>query len=387
MIYLDNSATTALCERAKQKMIEAMDCFGNPSSLHSVGYDASVMLDGARSAVASSLGLRRGSGYEIVFTGSGTEANNLALLGTARAKQRITSRRIITTDSEHPSVMQPLAYLEAHGFEIVKIPTRGGVLDMQALERALEGGALMISLMLVNNETGARYDVEKAFAAARRRCPDIVTHCDATQGYMKMPVTPMRLGADLITVSAHKIHGPKGVGALCIAPDIIKTKRLVAVTRGGGQEKALRSGTENMIGIAGFWGAVEQNMPNCAKNAQYMSELRDYAESLLHDIEGVRLNIPEGARAPHIISITLPDIKSETMVHFLSSRGIAISAGSACSSHNAHVSESLIGFGIDRHAAMCTVRVSLCDENTKEHMDALADALRDGIGTLVRIRK
>lgn len=387
MIYLDNSATTALCERAKLKMIEAMDCFGNPSSLHSVGYDASVMLDGARNAVAASLGIRRGSGYEIIFTGSGTEANNMALVGVAEAKARLTSRRIITTDSEHPSVLEPLARLEAAGFEIVKIPTREGVLDMSALDAALEKGALLISLMLVNNETGARYDVEKAFAAAKRRCPDIVTHCDATQGYMKMPVSPVKMGADLLTVSAHKIHGPKGVGALCIAPEIIKTKKIVPVIRGGGQEKAFRSGTENMIGIAGFGGAVEHMMPECAKNTQYMSELRGYAVSLIGEIDGVKLNIPKGARAPHIISVTLPDIKSETMVHFLSSKGIAVSAGSACSSHNTHVSESLTGFGLDRHNAMCTIRISLCAENTRAHMEALADALREGVATLVRIRK
>jgi cysteine desulfurase len=258
---------------------------------------------------------------------------------------------------------------------------------MAALDVALDKGALIISLMLVNNETGARYDVERAFAAARRKCPDIVTHCDATQGYMKMPVSPIKLGADLVTVSAHKIHGPKGVGVLCIAPDIIKTKKIVPVIRGGGQEKAFRSGTENMIGIAGFWGAVEHMMPNCAKNAQYISELRGYAESLIGEIDGVKLNIPSGARAPHIISVTLPDIKSETMVHFLSSRGIAVSAGSACSSHNTHVSESLTGFGLDRHNAMCTIRISLCAENTRAHMEALADALREGVATLVRIRR
>ena len=387
MIYLDNSATTALCERAKLKMIEAMDCFGNPSSLHSVGYEASVLLDGARGAVAASLGIRRGSGYEIVFTGSGTEANNMALTGVSEAKTRLTSRRIITTDSEHPSILEPLSRLEMMGFEIIKISTRDGVLDMETLDAALDKGALIISLMLVNNETGARYDVEKAFASARRKCPDIVTHCDATQGYMKMPVSPMKLGADLLTVSAHKIHGPKGVGVLCIATDIVKTKKIVPVIRGGGQEKAFRSGTENMIGIAGFWGAVEQMMPVCAKNAQYVSELRAYAESLLSGIDGVKLNVPKGARAPHIISVTLPDIKSETMVHFLSSKGIAVSAGSACSSHNTHVSESLTGFGLDRHSAMCTIRISLCADNTREHMDALADALGEGVATLVRIRK
>lgn len=387
MIYLDNSATTALCVKAKQKMSEAMDCFGNPSSLHSVGYEASVLLDGARTAVSASLGLRRGCGWEIIFTGSGTEANNTAIMGAAYAKERHITRRIITTDSEHPSVSEPLAYLEAHGFEVVRLSTRGGVLDMTELESALKDGALMISLMLVNNETGARYDVERAFAIARRMCPDIVIHCDATQGYLKMPLNAARLGADMITVSAHKIHGPKGVGVLAIAPDVIKTKRIIPFVRGGGQEKGFRSGTENMIGIAGFWGAVEQGTANVAESVAKMARLRDAAAERLGAIDGIKLNIPQGARAPHILNITLPDIKSETMVHFLSSRGIAVSAGSACSAHSEKVSDSLLAFGLDRRAASCSLRISLCENNTEADIDALTAALSEGVNTLVRIRK
>ena len=387
MIYLDNSATTALSVKAKQKMSEAMDCFGNPSSLHSVGYEASVMLDGARAAVASSLGLRRGCGWEVVFTGSGTEANNTAIMGAAYAKERHITRRIITTDSEHPSVSEPISYLEAHGFEVVRLSTRGGVLDMQQLESALRGGALMISIMLVNNETGARYDVERAFSLARRLCPDIVIHCDATQGYLKMPLNAARLGADMITVSAHKIHGPKGVGALCISPETIKTKRIIPFVRGGGQEKGFRSGTENMIGIAGFWGAVEQGSADVAASVAKMAKLRDCAAEKLSAIEGIKLNIPAGARAPHILNITLPNIKSETMVHFLSARGIAVSAGSACSAHSEKVSDSLLAFGLDRTAASCSLRISFCENNTPDDIDALAAAIAEGVGTLVRIKR
>ncbi len=387
MIYLDNSATTALCEEAKQKMNEAMDCYGNPSSLHSVGYEASVMLDGARGAVAASLGLRRGCGWEVFFTGSGTEANNTAIMGSVYAKDRLTSRRIITTNSEHPSVSEPLNYLEAHGFEVIRLSTHSGVLDMAELEGALEGGAVLISLMLVNNETGARYDVERAFAMAKGRCPHIVTHCDATQGYMKMPLNATRLGADMITVSAHKIHGPKGVGALCVAPDMIKTKRLVPFIRGGGQEKGFRSGTENMIGIAGMWGAVTQSSATLSADVAQMTRLRDVAAEGLSAIQGIKLNIPEGARTPHILNLTLPDIKSETMVHFLSAKGIAVSAGSACSAHSEKVSDSLLAFGLDRRAASCSLRISLCADNTEEDIAALTAALREGVETLVRIKK
>lgn len=387
MIYLDNSATTTLCDGAKARMNEAMDCFGNPSSLHSVGYDASVLLGKARQTVLSSLGVRKNGDYEIFFTGSGTEANNMALCGVATAKTRLPSRRIIISDSEHPSVEQPAAYLEQNGFEVVRIPTRSGVLDTGALRSALEGGALMISLMLVNNETGALYDVAGAFAMARSECPDIVTHCDATQGYLKViGMSPARLGADLMTVSAHKIHGPKGVGVLCVSKNILRTRRIVPVIRGGGQESGLRSGTENMIGICGFMGAVETYRPRLDADIAHMTRLRDYTAGAVVSIPGVRLNLPSGARAPHIINLTLPDIKSETMVHFLSSQGIAVSGGSACSSHSQHVSAALLGFGLDAKAAMCSLRVSLCPENTETDIDAFVAALRAGVERLVRIR-
>ena len=387
MIYLDNSATTVLCEGARSRMNEAMDCFGNPSSLHSVGYEASVMLGEARQTVLASLGVRKNGDYELFFTGSGTEANSMALCGVATAKTRQPSRCIIISDSEHPSVEQPAQWLAGQGFDVVRIPTRGGVLDMDALHAALSGGVALISLMLVNNETGALYDVASAFAAARRANPDVVTHCDATQGYLKVVgLTPARLGADLMTVSAHKIHGPKGVGALCVSKNILKTRRLAPIIRGGGQEGGMRSGTENMIGICGFMGAVEAYRPRLEADISHMTEVRDYAVAALSGIPGVRMNIPSGARAPHIVNLTLPDIKSETMVHFLSSAGVAASGGSACSSHSQHVSPSLLGFGLTQKEAMCSLRISLCPENTAADIDALVSALHGGVERLVRVR-
>lgn len=387
MIYLDNSATTALCDGARARMNEAMDRFGNPSSLHSVGYDASSLLEQARQTVLASLGVRKNGEYELFFTGSGTEANNLALCGVAAAKTRHASRRIIISDSEHPSVEAPAAWLEGQGFEVVRIPTRGGVLDRAALRTAAEQGAMLISLMLVNNETGALYDVASAFAEVRRVSPDVVTHCDATQGYLKVSgLSPARLGADLMTVSAHKIHGPKGAGALCVSKNVLKTRRLAPVIRGGGQESGLRSGTENMIGICGFMGAVEAYYPRLAADIEHMTALRDYGERALEALPEVRLNRPSGARAPHIISLTLPSIKSETMVHFLSSAGVAVSGGSACSSHSRHISPALLGFGLSERDATCTLRVSLCPENTEAELDVLVDALRAGLERLVRIK-
>jgi cysteine desulfurase len=365
-------------------MTEAMDCYGNPSSLHSVGYDASRMLEDARKNILASLGLRAGSGYSLIFTGSGTEANNLAIFGSVYAKARRLSNRIITTNSEHPSVGEPLAQLEKSGFEIVRLATRRGVIDMEELRKALAGGAFMVTVMMVNNETGAVYDIPGIFSLAKRLCPDAVTHCDATQGYMKLPFSPQKLNADMVTVSAHKIHGPKGIGALCVAPEIMKAKKLVPIIRGGGQESGFRSGTENMIGIAGFAGAAAEYYPHLAENSAKITALRVYTEKLIGSIEELRINKPEGERAPHIINLTLPGIKSETMVHFLSSKGIAVSSGSACSSHNEHISQSLIGFGLDAREAACSIRISFCDTNTEAEADALCGALREGLASLVR---
>ncbi len=384
MIYLDNSATTALSAGAIHKMNEAMDCCGNPSSLHSVGYAASRLLEEARSAVAASLGQRARGGYELIFTGSGTEANNLAITGTATAKPRRGTARIITTDAEHPSVSKPIAQLEREGFEIIMLSTRGGVIDLEQYESALGGGAFMVSLMMVNNESGAVFDVADIFARAKLRCPGVITHCDATQAYMKLAFTPQRIGADLLTVSAHKVHGPKGVGALLVSPEIIKSRNLVPIIRGGGQENSFRSGTENMIGIAGFGGAVAEYYPHLSARSAKISELRDYCESTLSVLEGIRLNRPRGERAPHIINLTLPGIKSETMVHFLSSRGIAVSSGAACSSRGGKVSRSLLAFGLEEGEAENSIRISLCYTNTKAEIDALSSALREGLDTLVR---
>ena len=381
-VYLDNSATTAPSEGVIDAMTAAARCYGNPSSVHAAGLESAALLRSCRAEVAAAFGLRRSDDFHIIFTASGSEANNLAIRGTALAKKRRISNRIITTDSEHPSVANTAASLAAEGFEVVKIPTRGGALDMAALERELDGGALMVSLMLVNNETGARYDVERAFRMAHAKNPEIVTHCDAVQGFMRIKVTPASLGADLVSVSAHKIHGPKGVGALCVAPGMIRAKRLAPVIYGGGQEEGFRSGTENLIDIAGFARACTEARENAERDAAHMDELYRHALDVL-PAAGVRLNLPTNA-AGHIVSLTLPGIRSETMLHFLSEKGIFVSAGSACSSHAHGPSGTLLAFGLSPADADRTLRVSFGSQNTVDDIDRLADALRDGIGRLVR---
>lgn len=384
MIYLDNSATTEISLSAKEKMIETMEVYGNPSSTHRAGIEAHKLLDEARENVGAALGVGRINPENLIFTGSGSEANNTAILGSVYAKEKRRANRIITTDSEHPSVENVMKKLEKEGFEVIRISTKGGRVDEGEFLSAVDEKTLLVSMMLVNNETGAAYDIKKLFAAAKRRNPDIVTHCDAVQGFMKVPFTPKALSADLVSISAHKIHGPKGVGALYVSPEIIKAKKMVPLIIGGGQENGYRSGTENIIGIAGFGAAAKESRENFASNAQKIVSLRDYCEKAVLRA-GARPNIPEGARAPHVLSVTLPNIKSETMLNFLSGEGICISAGSACSAHSKKMSSTLLSFGLTPHEADCTVRVSFSEYNTEGDVDAFYRVLQEGINSLVRI--
>ena len=383
MIYLDNSATTPLCAAARDAMLGAMEEFGNPSSLHAQGARAAKLLQQSRAALGEALGERYLKDGQLIFTGSGTEATALALLGTARAKSRRTATTILTTDSEHPSVLQNLALLEKEGFRIVKVPTRGGKMDMEVVQKHCNKDLFAVSMMLVNNETGAIYPVADVFRLARVGNPDCICHCDAVQGFLKLPMTVKSLGADLITVSAHKIHGPKGVGALFVSQRLLTARALTAFYGGGGQEYGLRSGTENLIGIAGFAAACrEANVGKSAFSAQ-TGALSARLIAALEDSE-IKCNLPE-KRAPHILSITLPDIKSETMLHFLDSKGIAVSAGSACSSHAKAPSGTLLAFGLTPAEADCTLRVSFSRKNTEADVDALVAALLEGVQKLVRI--
>ena len=385
-VYLDNSATTPLCPEAVAAMQEAMTCFGNPSSLHGVGQAAHTLVEKARREVSAALGLRGTKPGELIFTGSGTEASVTAIWGTVYAKARRSARRILTTNCEHPSVEQTLSRLEADGFEVVRIPTIGGVLDTEAAIHALEVPTLLVTMMAVNNETGALFDVAKVFAAAKACDARTVTHCDAVQAFCKMPLTPAGLRADLVTVSAHKIHGPKGVGALYVHPEILKTRSLIPLVPGGGQEAALRSGTENVIGIAGFGAAAAASQSTMTADVAHMTSLRDALDARLGEM-GIRVNRPKEGRAPHIVNLTLPDIKSQTMLNFLSARGICVSSGSACASHGQKVSASLLAHGLSAREADCSLRVSFSPSNTREDIEAFCEALAAGISTLVRIRR
>lgn len=383
MVYLDNSATTAPSEAVKLAVTEAIECFGNPSSLHSLGFEAQKKLDAARAAVMTALGAKNG---RIVFTSCGSESNNMAIIGSAIAKSRRTATRVLTTDCEHPSVDNAIRELEKMGFETVRIPTRGGALDMEALDRALDKPIFLASFMLVNNEVGSYFDVKEAFSMIKAAYPDAICHCDAVQGFLKVKFTPASIGADLVSISGHKIHALKGIGALWVSDAMIRAKKIVPIIVGGGQESGYRSGTENTVGIAALAAAAKEGSESFAADAEKMRGLREYAISLIGEkCPEIKLNLPRRA-APHVLSLTLPSIKSETMLHYLSAKGICVSSGSACSSHSQKTSATLLAFGLDPKAADCTLRVSLCRYNEKEEIEALAAALQSGLAELIRIK-
>ena len=387
-IYLDNSATTRICEEAlKEYNRVSLYCFGNPSSLHAYGHTAELELKRAREAVRGSLSSKN---CEVIFTASGSEANNLAIFGRIKSKDRYKSgKKIITTDGEHASVNEPLERLKERGLRIVRIPTVNGVLDEDTLIRELDCNTVLVTMMLVNNETGAVYNIPRVASLMHNKCPDGVLHVDATQGYLKIPFSMTQLGADMITISSHKIEGPKGVGVLAISSDLIKRRGISPIIYGGGQEGGMRSGTENVPGIAAFGEAVRIGAEKAPQRAKKTESLRSYLIEKLSSSEELKKISPTlpKVHAPHIINLTMPDIKSETMLHFLSSEGIFVSSGSACSSNTSHISSALTAYGRTNDEAACSIRVSFSHINEREDVDALCRALEAGIARLAKIKK
>ncbi len=386
-IYLDNSATTPICEAALAKYIEiSRGSFGNPSSLHALGFDAEKIISDAKRTVLDSVGAKDAG---VVFTASGTEANNLAIIGRAHSKERYKGRaKIVTTDGEHASVSAPLEALKKEGFKVVTIPTVGGKLDTGALISEITPDTVLVSAMMVNNETGALYDVKKISEIIKVKAPDAYLHVDATQSYMKIPFTKASLGADMITLSSHKIEGPKGVGALVIGNRVFKERGISPLVLGGGQEAGLRSGTENVPAIGAFAEAVRVAKPNVSLWREYMNALRARLIKIIEDdteLSEISVTDPN-PHAPHILNITIPRIKSETMLHYLSSLGIYVSSGSACSSNGAHASSALIAYGRSAEEADTSIRISFSHSNTAEDVIALAEALKSGLKKLSRIR-
>lgn len=362
--YLDNSATTFLCGSAKKEMINSIEnCWGNPSSLHQAGIDADMLLRKARTTLSKAL---KCDAEEVVFTSGGTEGNNLAIFGAAYANRR-KGNKVITTKIEHPSVLNAFKRLEEEGFEVTYIGTdSSGHLDMKALEEAVNEKTILISVMAVNNEIGTVQPVEMLSGIAKRKGAPAIIHVDAVQAFGKLPLNPKKLGIDLMTVSSHKIHGPKGVGALFIK----KGTKIRPVAVGGGQERDIRPGTEPMPAIAGFMGAVGEL--TVEKSLEKMTALRDGFIAKLRNIEGVSINSPDDA-LPYIVNLSLKGLRSETVLNLLSDMEIYVSSGSACAKgHKSHV---LTAMGLGDDVIDSSLRVSLSRFTTEEELDCFIEGI------------
>ena len=369
-IYLDNAATTKPCGEAVSAAVDAMtENYGNPSSLHRAGLDAQLAVDRARKAIAASIGA---DSSEIYFTSGATESNNLALRGISAAYGR-KRRKIVISSVEHASVDETASALEKNGFEIVRIsPRDDGRFYADDFIYACDENTCLVSMMLVNNETGYIMPVRETFMAVKRSFPEIITHCDCVQGYMKLPIKAASLGADLISLSAHKIHGVKGVGAIYIKKGV----RVIPIVTGGKQEKGIRSGTESVPLIAAFGAAVDKFRPTIAERYERVSQLKSHLLEKIGGIENVALNSPSDG-SPYVINISAVGKRSEIMLHFLESKGIYVSSGSACS--KGQQSGVLGEFGISGKRADGAVRISITAQTTEEELDDFAEALAEGM--------
>lgn len=374
-IYLDNAATTRVSEPCAKAALRAMtETWGNPSSLHNMGVKAELLLKDARLTVAERLGAQAS---EIYFTSGGTEANNLAVLGAARAKKRV-GNRIIISSVEHPSVDEAATALAGEGFDIIRIKPKNGSIDPADIEKSLSDDTILLSFMLINNETGAVFPVGEISRLLKRKKSRALLHCDCVQAFGRLAVGVDALGVDLLSVSGHKIHAPKGIGALYCR----KGTRLTPLVYGGGQQEKLRPGTEPLPLIAAFAEAIRQQ-PLAKGSDSGLRALNSRLRKGLAALPGVAINSPENA-APHILSLSTGCIKSETMLNYLSSKGICVSSGSACS--KGKKSRVLTEFSIPDHIADSTIRVSLSDDNTEADADAFIEALGEGISRLARFR-
>lgn len=373
-VYLDNSATTKPCENAVKKALEMMTVnYGNPSSLHMCGFEAKKELDSARLTLSKFLSCNEN---EVFFTPSGTTANNTAVIGTARTKKR-EGKKIITTKLEHPSVLKNFEILEEMGFEAVYLkPDKDGKINLEELSSAVDENTILVSVMAVNNEVGSIQEISKIKQIIKDNGSKAYFHCDAVQAFGKLQLRPSKLGIDLMSMSAHKIHGLKGAGALFVSNKI----RLLPSIAGGGQENGLISGTEPMPAICAFAMTVE-NIGGIEKNLEQVKELRDYFINKVENIGGVTVNSSEDS-LPYIINISVKGVPSQVMLNALSAEGIYISAGSACS--KGHRSGVLSAMGVSPAMIDSAVRISLSKSTTQNDMNLLYNGIEN---TVKRIRR
>lgn len=367
-IYLDNCSTTKPYPEVTNKVVEMItNKYGNPSSLHKLGQESKMEIEIARQWIAKSLGV---DSDEIYFTSGGTESNNLAITGACLANAD-KGNRIVTTVAEHAAVTKTIRNLKRQGWEVVYVSAPFGELDLHEMERVIDENTVLVSAMMVNNETGAIFPIEKIKQIINRKKSPALLHCDAVQGYGKLPFTVTDIGADLISISAHKIHGVKGAGALYVK----KGTKMFTTLFGGGQERGLRSGTESTPLIAAFGEAVRITFSNVQVDSKHMRELRDYC------IDMISKRIPEVVihsnknGAPHIVNFSLPRFKNKKVVEFLDTKGIYISSGASCKSNHTRGPAMLESLGLSRALADSALRISFSHLNTKNDVDHLIGAL------------
>ncbi len=368
-LYFDSAATAPSCPGAICAAAKACEEYGNPSSLHAAGMNARRMIDAGRSQVARALKCEPG---EVLFTSGGTESNNQALFGLAKLRGK-RAKVIVSTDSEHPSVEEPLKALERQGFTVHRLSTRSGVPDYDGLRRILEEEPVaFVSVMRANNETGAVYDLPHIRRILDESRSDALLHCDDVQGFLKIPQDRLSACCDLVSLSAHKIGGLKGVGALYIGR---RAHLLPALLLGGGQENGLRSGTENVVGVAAFGAACEEALAN----REGLSRVEAMREEVLCRLQGSGLifHLPE-AHLPNLIHLSIPGVQSSWALNFLSERGICVSAGSACSARERKKGNRVLkAYGLPDAEIETSLRLSFSEQNTMEECAVLCDALLD----------
>lgn len=373
--YLDNAATTRVFPEVGEQMLHVLEeDYGNPSSKHTKGMEAERYLAGARERIAAGLKCQP---REIIFTSGGTESNNMAILGAAMANRR-TGRHIITTRIEHASVHEPFAALEGLGYETTYLPVdANGRVIPEALEEAVRPDTILISVMMVNNEVGAWEDIRSLVEIARRKNPRVLFHTDAVQAFGKFRIFPGRWGIDLMSVSAHKLHGPKGTGFLYVR----EGTRLQPMLLGGGQQEGMRSGTENVPAIAGFAEAVRLMENDRAGKREQMYRCKRRLIDGLSPLEGVVIHAVQGIdleeTAPHIVSVGFRGIKSEVMLHALAQKGVYVSSGSACSSNHPELSGTLQAIGVEEELLDSTLRFSFSANTTEAEIDYAVETVKE----------
>lgn len=381
-IYLDNSATTRCFPEAAKRMYQVLtEDYGNPSSLHQKGIDAEKYVREAKEIIAKNL---KAEPKEIYFTSGGTESDNLALMGAAHANQR-AGKHLITTKIEHPAILNTMKELEAQGFRVTYLPVdEKGVVRIADLEAALTDETILVSVMYVNNEIGAVQPIEEIGKLLKNREKPILFHVDAVQGYGKFRILPKKLGVDLLSISSHKIHGPKGMGILYVDEHV----KIHPILFGGGQQRDLRSGTENVPGIAGLGEAVKEIYTDFGEKIDRLYGLREYFIEEIDKIEGTTVNGPRGREgAPHIVSVSFAGVRSEVLLHSLEDKGIYVSSGSACASNHPAVSETLKAIRVKKELLDSTIRFSFSEFTTKEELEVTVEALRSLLPMLRRFTR